>query len=422
MGVKVIFLMSIVFGVLLPDVDVGSDILLMINTLMFNIGDTLELSGCQSCYKTKNEVYTKRDGSCGPCLINDLGSVCGGIRSFLEKFHSLQNDANQGCKDENWRVEAFEGDSLFGNLVSGKYNKSARKYKKTRDICGIDYTKLPETVNDEFDNSRRMLVTRRDCIHRPRINTQIEACVVYGQASYLFCHSLTRRRTILSDKFNRQLTRLLKNDERMRKANGSNHSEISNKLYKIKITKESVFGSCPLITDLDLEPGFRFEDGCGIYFQAHNPVVSDIFRTCHDDACMVHLNALHTRTNKIHDLESWYENIDYYLGARVGGRVCSMLRIYGWTIMIPILMNFAANVVVFYNDVTSNQAKWMEFIPLLLLVYPQWRVLKLLGSYLFVHGDETKLEQDKVAYERDVGTLEPYLEASIQVNPCLTIQ
>ena len=90
--------------------------------------------------------------------------------------------------------------------------------------------------------------------------------------------------------------------------------------------------------------------------------------------------------------------------------------------MIPILMNFAANVVVFYNDVNSNQAKWMEFIPLLLLVYPQWRVLKLLGSYLFVHGDETKLEQDKVAYERDVGTLEPYLEASIQVNPCLTIQ
>ena len=406
MGVKVIFLMSIVFGVLLPNGDVGSDILLMINTLMFNIGNTLELSGCKICFKSQNEVYQKKKDRCVACLVNDHGE-CGGIRSFLNKFHELQNDVNQECKNEqHWRVKALEDDTHFGNLVPGKYDDAAW------DICGIEYTKLPQNLTDELDIDRRMLINRRECRYEPHINPKIEACKVYGQASFLFCYSLMNGRTLQGRKLDAELITLLKNDG----TNVGNHSSIINKLYKVKTTKK-IIGNSASITDVSLEPGFHFEDGCGIYFQPHQPVVSDIFKNCQDDACLIHLNTLHIRTNKIQDLDSWYENIDYYLGARVGGRVCSLLQIYGLSILIPILMNFAANVVVFYNDITNDRVKWFEAIPLLLLVYPQWRVLRYLGSYLFFHGDETKLEQDKVAYERDVGTLEPYLEAAIQVKP-----
>ena len=414
MGVKVIFVMSIVFGVILPNSDVGLDILLMINTLTFNIGNTLELSGCKICYKTNKEVYRKKKEDCATCLVNDYGK-CGGIREFLRKFHTLQISDTKQCMDENWRITSSEQVGNLGNrfrsLETGKYNESAN------DICGIEYTKRPFYPNDESDIDRRLYVKTIDC---PSINAEIEACPVYGQASYLFCSALTKGvenpLTTKGRKFKKELDRLLMNTARIT----GNHSGILNKLYKIKETKKKrkkpgKKGSDSYIMSITLEPDYHFEDGCGLYFRARQDVESDDLKDCDDDVCLIHLQTLHIRTNKIHDLESWYKNLDYYLGARVGGRVCSLLQIYGWTIMIPILMNFVANVIVFYNDFSSNSAQWPECIPLLLLVYPQWRVMKYLGNYLFVHRDENKLEKDKVAFERDVGTLEPYLEATIQV-------
>ena len=54
-------------------------------------------------------------------------------------------------------------------------------------------------------------------------------------------------------------------------------------------------------------------------------------------------------------------------------------------------------------------------IPVLLLFYPQWRSIKMLINYIY-HQDENKLQTDKQTYEREVETLEPYLEAALQVS------
>ena len=48
---------------------------------------------------------------------------------------------------------------------------------------------------------------------------------------------------------------------------------------------------------------------------------------------------------------------------------------------------------------------------MIFLVYPQWRVIKYLFRYYAYHKSETQLEEEKAAYERDVASLEPFLES-----------
>ena len=61
MGVKSViatFSLCILFNVILPSGDQGSDMYLLYNVLTFQLGVSLELSGCRSCYtKTESEIY-----------------------------------------------------------------------------------------------------------------------------------------------------------------------------------------------------------------------------------------------------------------------------------------------------------------------------------------------------------------------------
>ena len=70
------FVMCILFNIILPTGDVGSDLNLMYLALTFNLGDTLELAGCKSCYhKTENDVYYPKenlnDNECKTCYYSD---------------------------------------------------------------------------------------------------------------------------------------------------------------------------------------------------------------------------------------------------------------------------------------------------------------------------------------------------------------
>ena len=52
------FVMCILFNIILPSGDQGSDIYLMYNVLTFQLGVSLELSGCRACYrKTESEIH-----------------------------------------------------------------------------------------------------------------------------------------------------------------------------------------------------------------------------------------------------------------------------------------------------------------------------------------------------------------------------
>ena len=107
---------------------------------------------------------------------------------------------------------------------------------------------------------------------------------------------------------------------------------------------------------------------------------------------------------------------DYYIGIRTGGVTCRLLQIYGWCIVIPIFLNLSFTIVLFVNDFCDQKANIYELIPLVLLVYPQYKTIKFLSKYIFIHRDEELLNEEKEKHNRDVATLEPFLESCLQVN------
>ena len=96
-----------------------------------------------------------------------------------------------------------------------------------------------------------------------------------------------------------------------------------------------------------------------------------------EDVCLTHLKTLHVFTS-IHDLSDWKEKTDYFHGIRVGGSTCTLLRIYGISIFFPILLNLSFTVLLYSSDLRDGKAKSFEIIPLVLLVYPQYKTIKFL--------------------------------------------
>ena len=107
---------------------------------------------------------------------------------------------------------------------------------------------------------------------------------------------------------------------------------------------------------------------------------------------------------------------DFYNGIKVGGITCELLQIYGTCILVPILLNLSFNMVVFVHDYRKQKANLFEIIPLLLLFYPQYKTIKFLLQYLFIHRDENLLNKEKEEHDRTVAPLEPFLESCLQVR------
>ena len=57
-----------------------------------------------------------------------------------------------------------------------------------------------------------------------------------------------------------------------------------------------------------------------------------------------------------------------------------------------------------------------ETIPLLLLIYPQYKCMKFLAQYLLIHRDEDLLNREKEENNKTVAPLEPFLESCLQVS------
>lgn len=103
-------------------------------------------------------------------------------------------------------------------------------------------------------------------------------------------------------------------------------------------------------------------------------------------------------------------------GLKVGGRTCRLLRGYGRTIIFPILLNLIFSFIIFRRDLKQFNATKYEAIPVLFLLYPQWKSLKYLINYAFKHKDEDQLKKDIKEFNRDVACIEPFMESSLQVR------
>ena len=368
------FLMCIVFNMILPSGDVYSDVALMTNTLTFKLGDSLELAGCKVCHGiTEDELYSKTN-SCDVCLTNEY-YLCGGYSSILNNITQLQN--RKECVNETLRVT----------------NK--REFKS--DACQKDDYCCLQTFDEQIIQSTshldpRLLTTCYSYSER----LDFDYCYVTGKANYLYCLHLQK----LDPTFFQQLGKLIESD-----VSYGGKDKIKNKLF----TYKKVDNSTTMFSE-----NFTCEDKCGVYMK---PKIKNqpLNRRCNEHACQVHLQYLHLQTN-ILNLQEWKNTTDFQRGVKIGGKSCSLLRIYGATIIIPILLNFLFNVVLFKNDLRVGKANKWEVIPLVLLCYPQYKTVKFLGMFFFSHRDEEILNRDKEENDRVVAPLEPFLESSLQVR------
>ena len=390
-SVVLTFVMCILFNVLLPTGDIGSDMYLMRNTLMFNLGRSVELSGCKACYyKSEDDVYDLskkfRREKRKWCLI-DKSFYCGQFLSVIDKMVEWETSSQEMClANQTFRVtknRAFE---------SGKCDER-------NDFCCLT-TNVDQENKDE--NALEMLNPKAIFTCHRFANTNFDFCIVAGVLSSLsHCYSLTK----LDKSFNQKIIHIFNTVIYPYQDSQYSFSFSSTNLKNETVEIKQANWSTPLLS-------------CVIVFKRRSSL-SSIVKTnskfqCYENSCRSHLKALHYDT-KIHDLQEWRKSSSYYLGIKVGGKSCGLLAIYGIMIGVPILLNLAFNIVLFTEDIQMKNASFCEIFPLIFLCYPQFKTIKFLYKYLFVHGDENQLNADKEENERDVATLEPFLESCLQV-------
>ena len=137
---------------------------------------------------------------------------------------------------------------------------------------------------------------------------------------------------------------------------------------------------------------------------------------CGVDVCKVHLDYVNNRVDGTHDLTSWSLKIVYdNAGRRFGGKNCRLLRIYSWSMAIPILINLSFVSVIFCIDLKSGVSTKYEAPFLILLFYPQWRTFKILFKYFF-HKNDEELTEQLDENDKQVSFIEPFCESGLQVR------
>ena len=389
MGVATVvasFVMCFFFNIILPSADEYSDVYLLKNTLTFNLGDSLQLSGCKVCHGVSEDLLYSKTSACDVCLTNNY-HFCGSYPSVLKKLAILQN--KQECDNETFVVRKSRNNDIieFQNDACNRGDECCLQSFNTK-------------LNDTISNLDPRLLIR--CISLPK-HMDFDFCSVTGKTSGENCFTLAH---LDRASFIQQYNDLLKSDISM-----GGKKLLKNRFFTFRKVESSVV----------FENNFTFnDDKCGLYFQQKHKNLP-LNRRCNQHSCLVHLQYLHRYTN-MYDLRTWKKTTQYIVGVKVGGYSCTLLRVYGFAIFVPILLNLLSNIVMFMNDLRIQKANKLEVIPLLLLFYPQYKTLKFLLMFALYHQQEEILNRDKEDHARDVASLEPFLESSLQVKGFQSLQ
>ena len=113
------FLLCIFINIFLNSFDVYSDTLLAYNSLTFNLGESVLLSGCQVCYrKEEKDVFGPKNSSCKQCFIKNYNFQCGRDYKILNSIQELKNK-----------------DSCEQKKLAFTYNHSSKSYDLRNEEC-----------------------------------------------------------------------------------------------------------------------------------------------------------------------------------------------------------------------------------------------------------------------------------------------
>ena len=169
------------------------------------------------------------------------------------------------------------------------------------------------------------------------------------------------------------------------------------------------------VNDGNLEEGacnLKYKSCC---FETRNKS-SEINANCNVDVCKLHIEPFEKYFDN--NIDIWKTKNTYWWTTKIGGKSCYLNRLYSKSMLIPIALNLLLSAVMFYHDVKSGNANKFEITFLLLLFYPQWKMLKTLMKY-FSNKDEQELINNVAQNDREFPLFEPFCESGLQVS-CYT--
>ena len=469
-------LFSAVFGVFSPSLDVYSDTSLMFSTVYY-MGDDIYSLGCRACYSMSEEdVYdSKKVGHCSLCASNgDKSPNYGGL--YCGRYPSAMKgilERNNKCdREENFHLGASTSSILMpGECESG--DACCITTKKYVNVTGkfdgdkrITWTLCRSTGTETcYGNGNIDFYTCSDYLHKgnfhslvhstlrqtqnntqPRLTTDYKLHNVTMSGEYVWkkgeclfedgcCARLFQPNKLDGDKRVTWVTCNKDSNDNELCVGAGNIDSNSCLDYIGKGNLFSLVGSTLLQQQNNTQPRFTtdyklqnltmfgesvwkigecgFEDGCCAR------LVQNIKKTkwerCNAHPCLLHLNYIKMYSKNIYDLRTWKVNNDYIKGVKIGGMECRIRKVFGSLISIPLFFHLICCVVVFISDVKSDKANMLEGCFLFIQFYTQWKVIKFSVQFLLGHTNEETFNRENAAFERDVGTLEAFVEATWQV-------
>ena len=423
------------------------------------------MAGCRSCYhKDEDTVYGTSGTSWKQCFVKNRRVQCGANAEVLDKLQELQT-SNPNLH-EDWRLDINVTSSNV-TLVKGECkdddpccfkNTNDANIDETFSEIGISDKKIfaniyhsrylgmfidPQYAQGFFQYYDRNIydddgnITGVVGIYNGSFSDYYVSYALYGNKGVSYCKKI----------FNIDGVDQIENDL-FYKNIGYTAQYLNWKLNSSFINQngwQGYFDSVPHVikvthnessNKLEYNYGFTFNDGCGIAFVPMNPSIYPSIKThslinlpkfdpssiaisnaetCGNDVCNVHLQYL-KYISSIYDFKTW-KNATYHdlSGKKVGGETCRVLRIYGFISLLAPCIHLLFNIMHYRKDFAEGHSDYFDIIPLLCFLYPQWKSIKILLAY-FEHQNEEELQKDKEKFDRNLGTLEPFLESAVQVS------
>ena len=337
-----------------------SDINLSFNTITFNLGDSLLLSGCKTCNaKDDKDVFSERNSSCQYCITRNLQFSCGNSFQILEKLNELEK-ANT-CVTDRFGVRA--------NGLSS-YEWKNKTCDNDLDHCCVEIENNKESQNPLKSIDKHIVAFQPNYLKELRNKMGYDVYLLGGTSNFYHCE-----RTRPSVLFQTNLDWYESNIESFIKQNITKVKKPNETEWFFKF-KQAENGKTIL------EKGFDKRNDCGLYIvnRLKNHVENN-GEGCGSNACLIHLLRLKWNLN-ISSVNDWKEKTFFSYGVKFGGQLCQPLQIYGFASLVPIFLNIIFNMFLFLEDLKLGQSMKIEVIFVLLAIYPQIKCLQFLFQFL----------------------------------------
>ena len=133
----------------------------------------------------------------------------------------------------------------------------------------------------------------------------------------------------------------------------------------------------------------QFDDGCCLSIkETSHP--TNLWR-CNEDICSQHINWVKTDSDIMKNYSTWKENKDIIHGRTVGGKLCTTLRYYALSLIVPMILNFMVTLFAWFRDYKNGHTHFVTLFLAILQFYPQWRVLR----YQFSSNERKRQDIDQ---------------------------